>query len=297
MKPLPLFLSDMLKGMFMGVAFIIPGFSGGSVAAILGIYEKLVGAIADILHSFKKSFITILPIFIGLCIGAVSLMFPLKWALSAFAFPTVGLFVGLALGGLPAITEQTKGRISLGNALSFLIPCAVAIALCFMPIAKDKELMELGFSGYLLLFAVGILGSTALVIPGISGSMILLILGYYNPILAVLTEKLLLGQDVGRALLVLGSVGLGIVVGFISISVIMKKLLTVARRSTFFAILGFIIGSVPTIFVSTAKDGGYTLATLPSSPFYWVATVCMIAVGLCASLLLYFKSKNGKTKK
>ena len=57
------FLLDVVRGCAIGVAFIIPGFSGGSVAAILGIYEKLVGAIADIFKDFKRSVLTILPIF------------------------------------------------------------------------------------------------------------------------------------------------------------------------------------------------------------------------------------------
>ena len=296
-KRVPAFLGDGLKGYFMGVAFIIPGFSGGSVAAILGVYEKLVGAIADLFTSFKKSFLTILPIFIGLCLGAVSLMYPLKWALGAFAFPTVGLFVGLALGGLPSIAEELRGRVMLTDCLSFAIPMMVAVGLCFLPIAEGRDLMSLSLGGYLLLFLIGILGSTALVVPGISGSMILLILGYYDPLLGVITENLLVGQNIGRSLLVLGSCGLGIVVGFIGISVIMKKLLAVARRGTHFAILGFIIGSLPTIFVSTAKDCGYTLSTLPTSPFYWIATVSMMVAGVCISLLLYLKAKGTHTKK
>ena len=97
------FFFDLLRGVGIGLAFIIPGFSGGSVAAILGIYEKLIGAVAGLFTSFKKSFITLLPIAIGLVIGAVSLLFPIKWALSEFAFPTVSLFVGLTVGCLPTL--------------------------------------------------------------------------------------------------------------------------------------------------------------------------------------------------
>ena len=60
------FLLDAIRGVCIGVAFIIPGFSGGSVAAILGIYEKLVDAIADIFKDFKKSVLTLAPILIGM---------------------------------------------------------------------------------------------------------------------------------------------------------------------------------------------------------------------------------------
>lgn len=283
---------DLIKGYFMGVAFIIPGFSGGSIAAILGIYERLVGAIADLFKSFKKSFFTLLPIFLGLCAGAVSLMYPLKWALGSFAFPTVALFVGLALGGLPSITRECKGRITLPTSLSFIISFAAALTLSFIPITEDKDLSSPTLVGCILLFAVGMLASSALVVPGISGSMILLILGYYNPILSVLTDKLLKGENVGEALIVLASAGLGIATGFILISIVMKRLLIKARRETFFAILGFVIGSIPTVFVSTAKDGGYTLRTLPTSVLYWALTALLLILGIALSLTLVFKARK-----
>ena len=224
-------------------------------------------------------------------------MFPLKWALGAFPFPTVALFVGLALGGLPSITDECRGRQTVGTVSSFLLSFAVALAMCFMPIAQDRSLEGLSFGGYLLLFLIGILGSTALVVPGISGSMILLILGYYNPILAVLTEKLLVGEDVGEALLILGSCGLGIAVGFVLISVIMKRLLTVARRGTFMAILGFVLGSIPTVFISTAKDGGYTWGTLPTSFLYWACAVLLLILGAGVSLTLVFTARKNKVTK
>ena len=105
------FLFDILRGAAIGIAFIIPGFSGGSIAAILGIYEKLVGAIAGIFKEFKKSILTLLPIGIGMVAGIISLLFPLSWALGAFPIPTVCIFVGLAIGGLLSITDNCKGKI------------------------------------------------------------------------------------------------------------------------------------------------------------------------------------------
>ena len=285
------FLKDGAAGFGMGVAFIIPGFSGGSIAAILGIYERLIEAIADIFKTFKKSVITLLPIFIGLVLGAVSLMFPLDWALDSFPLPTVSLFVGLALGGLPSITDKVKGKIKWTNLLALLIPIALAVGLSFAPTGADVDLLGLDFGGYVVLFFVGVIGSSALVIPGISGSMILLILGYYNPLLGMITENLLRGQNVGAALLVLSSAGAGIIFGFIGISVIMKLLLKKCPRGTYFAIIGFIVGSVPTVFVSTVKDAGMTASTLPSDPWHWTACVLLLALGGALSFILVKKTK------
>ena len=201
-------------GFLMGIAFIIPGFSGGSVAAILGIYDKLIGAIAGIFRDFKRSFMTLLPIFLGLAVGAVSLLYPLGWALEAFPFPTVSLFVGLAAGGIPSITEKIKTKVSPASVIAFACPFLLALLMSFLPVSSDVNLLGLNAGGYLMLFAVGAIASSALVIPGISGSMILLILGFYNPIISILTDNFLKGENMLEATLVLASVGIGIIVGF-----------------------------------------------------------------------------------
>lgn len=286
------FLLDVLRGCGIGVAFIIPGFSGGSVAAILGIYEKLVSAIADIFKNFKKSMITLLPIFLGMVIGIVSLLFPLGWALSNFPFPTVCIFVGLAIGGLPSVTDKLSGKIKKTNIPALLIPLVCAAGLSFLPLGGEVNLFDLSFGGYILLVLIGVVGSAALVVPGISGSMLLLIFGYYNPIVDMVTNHFFKGNDIGTSILVLGCTGFGIALGFILISKLMKFLLSTCPRGTYFAILGFIIGSIPTVYVSTAKDAGYTLSTLPSSVIHWIMCAVMLAVGFAISFALVIFSKK-----
>lgn len=289
------FLFDIIRGFAIGIAFIIPGFSGGSIAAIIGIYEKLIGAIADIFKNFKKSILTLLPIGIGMVIGVVSLLFPLGWALEHFPFPTVCLFVGLAIGGLPSITENLGGKPKWTHLIACAVPLLFAVALSFLPVAGDVDLFNLNFGGYVLLVIIGVIGSAALVVPGISGSMLLLILGYYNPIVKMITEHFLAGRDVGISILVLGCAAFGIVIGFFIISLIMKALLKNCPRGTYFAIVGFIIGSIPTVYVSTAKDAGYTLSTLPTSPVHWIMCVLMLIIGIALSYsLVYYTNKKQK---
>lgn len=286
------FALDVLYGVAIGVAFIIPGFSGGSIAAILGIYERLIGAIADFFKSFKKSVLTLLPVAIGMVIGVVSLLFPLSWALDKFPIPTVCIFVGLAIGGLPSVTDNCKGKFKPILTLSFTIPLLLAFGLSFIPKLGDVNLFELDPFGYVLLFIVGAIGSAALVIPGISGSMLLLILGYYNPIVSMATEHLLRGRDVGISLLVLCCVGVGIVVGFFIISIIMKSLLAKHKRGTYIAILGFILGSIPSVFSSVVKDSGLSLGELMPNAFYWIISALLLAVGFALSFTLVIVSKK-----
>lgn len=288
------FFFDLLKGMAIGVAFIIPGFSGGSIAAILGIYEKLVGAIADIFKSFKKSIATLLPIGLGMVIGVLILLFPLSWALGKYPLPTVCLFVGLAIGGMPSITEKIPGKPSVKNLLALLIPLVLAASLSFLPIGQEVDLLNLDFGGHVLLFFIGALGSTALVVPGISGSMILLILGYYNPLVNLITHNLIMGNEFWASLLVLLCTAAGIGIGFFAVSVAMKILLTKCPRGTYFAILGFIVGSIPAIYASTMADAGITLSTLPTSFWHWAACAALLLAGIAISLFMVKKSKTLK---
>ena len=126
--------------------------------------------------------------------------------------------------------------------------------------------------------------------------MLLLILGYYNPILKVFTENLLRGQNAGKSILILGSCGLGIAIGFFTISIIMKLLLKHCQRGTYFAIVGFIVGSLPTVFVSTAKEAGMTLSTLPESFIHWLCCVLLLATGVALSLLFVKACKKRANK-
>ncbi len=289
------FLLDILRGVAIGVAFIIPGFSGGSVAAILGVYEKLVGAIADFFKHFKSSFLTLLPIVLGMLLGIAALILPIQWGLKHYPMPTVTLFVGLALGGLPSVVDKMKGpeRPSWKHLLACALPLALAASLCFLPLGREVDLFHLDFGGYLLLVLVGIAGSAALVVPGISGSMLLLIFGYYNPVVRLITEHLLHGQQVGICLLVLACLAVGLVIGFFGISVVMKFLLNKFPRGTYFAIFGFIIGSVPAVYASVIRETGRILF---SNPWYWVVAALLLFVGFALSFSLVFWQKKARQK-
>ncbi len=291
-NPIVEFLLNILRGAAIGVAFIIPGFSGGSVAAILGIYEKLVGSVADLFKHFKSSILFLLPILIGLVLGVAALILPIKWGLEHFPIPTVSLFVGLALGGLPSVTEKVKGRPKWTHIVAILVPLAFAASLCFLPNAGEKDLLNLNFGGYLLLVLIGAVGACALVVPGISGSMLLLIFGYYTPLVELLTGHLLQGMDVGVSLLVFACAGIGVIAGFFGISVLMKYLLKKFPKGTYFAIIGFIVGSIPAVYASVIRETGNMLMT---DPWYFVAAAALFLVGAALSFtLVYFARKRGK---
>lgn len=283
------FFLNILRGCLIGIAFIIPGFSGGSVAAILGIYERLLGAITGILKDFKNSFLFLLPIAIGMIIGVAALILPIQWGLKNFPVVTVSLFVGLTVGGLPSITKEVKGKPGIGHIVALLIPLLFAAGISFIPNLGDVDLVNIDAIGYILLFLIGILGASALVVPGISGSMLLLIFGYYNPIVQT-ALGMLKGENVGHSLVVIAIVAAGIIVGFFGISAVMKYLLRRFPKGTYMAIIGFIIGSIPTVYVTTVKEAG---AGFAMQPLDWALSVLMLVVGIALSLaLVYFAGKK-----
>ena len=111
-----------LKGVMMGVANIIPGVSGGTMAVSMGIYDKMIHAATHLFSEFKKSMKILIPIVIGMGIGIVVLARIIEYMFAKVPFQTNLLFIGLIIGGLPAITKKVKGKtIRLGHILSFLL--------------------------------------------------------------------------------------------------------------------------------------------------------------------------------
>ena len=267
------FLLKIVKGGFIGVAAVIPGFSGGTIACIVGIYDELIEAISGIRKHFKESILTLLPYLLGAAIFAALLITPITWGVDKHPFITVSLFTGLMLGGLPSFCNTIKGKTSKTNILALLLGAIAVVAIIIPSLssggAYNESLMTPSWYTYLILFLIGILGSFALVVPGISGSMILLILGFYNPIMDTLkgflhsiglslgefstsfdTSVLENGSYLFQSFGLLACFGIGIIVGFFVISKLMKYLLTNHKIITYFAILGFILASIIGIYAN-----------------------------------------------
>ena len=265
-------------GALIGVAMIIPGVSGGTIAALLDIYDKLISAIGDLRRDFKNSFKFLLPIVLGAVIAVIAAYFPLKFFLDRAPLPTVLLFAGLMLGSCPKLFKDTLKRgFKPLDLISALLPLALVIGICFVPSLGEVNLgVDMPVWGYFVLIAMGMLASCALVVPGISGSMLLLIFGYYNPILDTVSA---LKDNFGHSLLVLALFAVGLVVGFFSIAKLMQQLLRKFPRGTGWAIMGFVAGSIPAILITFA--GNFPDAPLDGVHIAVGALLCI--AGLIAS--------------
>ena len=136
------FIVDILKGMVMGVANVIPGVSGGTMAVAMGIYDRLINAFTHIFKEFKKSFKTLLPIGIGMGLGIVGLSLVIDWMFSSLPVQTNLLFIGLILGGVPAIWARLKGKKILWYSLLFVGVLAVSFAVSWWFLSKAGDSMN-----------------------------------------------------------------------------------------------------------------------------------------------------------
>ena len=285
------FFKNFGTGALIGGAMIIPGVSGGTIAVLLNIYDKLIGAISDLRRDFKNSFFFLLPIVLGAAVAVGALIVPLQYAIEYVPVPTILLFMGLIVGSVPKlIKDGLKNGFSKLNILSVLLPLVAVVGICFIPSLGEANLSaEMPVWGYFVLILMGALASCALVIPGVSGSMLLLIFGYYSPILA--TAKGLF-TSFGHSLLVLALFALGLIIGFFSIAKLMKFLLNKLPRGTFWAIIGFVMGSIPAfLFTEEFKTAQFTTVNI----------VVGVILGVAGAILSYFltawaEAKNEKAE-
>lgn len=241
-------LKDIIKGVLIGIANIIPGVSGGTMMVSMGVYDKIISSVNGIFRNFVKSILTLLPYAIGMVVGIGGLSFGIEYLFGNFPLQTSLLFIGLIFGGLPVILRKVKGKkVSISEGGLCLLFFAFIVGLQLL---KEGGSVSLSLTPGLVvqLFFVGILASAAMVIPGVSGSMILMSLGFYNPVIETVNQFIreVLDFNISGALQhfwILLPFGIGIIVGILAIAKLIEFLLKRFERLTYFAILGLILAS------------------------------------------------------
>lgn len=286
------FLFDILRGAAIGVANIIPGVSGGTLAVSMGIYDKIINSVTGLFRHFKKSVITLLPYGIGMVLGLLGLSFIIEFLFARFPLPTVLLFIGLILGGVPALWQRIKGKKI--NAISICLFALFFALLVLLPFIAGEERTDLVLTPdavtVIKLFFVGIIASATMVIPGVSGSMILMSLGYYAPILSSITDfvRAVLDFNISAALaecVLLVPFGIGVLVGIFAIAKLIEFLLARFETYTYCAVLGLVAASPISIFTSF-KIPAPSILILVISPI-------ALAAGFTAA---YFLGKHGESE-
>ena len=315
-----------IGGVFMGIANLIPGVSGGTMILAVGLYEEFIDSVADI-TAFRFSarrilFLGTLLLFAGCSIVILSsvILFLLLWH-SALMF---ALFIGLTLGGAPLLARMI-GRFHTGS---------VVAALAGFVLMAGVAMVHRGGAfprNTVMDFVSGVVGATTMVLPGISGSYMLLILDQYDRVVGAVSD---LKHGSFDALKILVPVNIGAILGVVGLSNLLKLLLHRYERVTLGFLLGILLGSVlglwpfgraPTLKLLESRpdselrtfaeqsgiaDAGalegealatYILERWPdrTAPDYTasriVGAIVMVVVGLAVTTLLcWFGGKDGK---
>ena len=275
-----------LKGMVMGIANIIPGVSGGTMAVSMGIYDRFIHCLTHLFKEFKESMKFLIPLFIGIGIALVGLSFIIEPAFEHFPLQTSCLFIGLIVGGLPAICKKVKGK---GVKVSYIIPFLIFFAIIVgMAVLGEHEGnaadLSFGLWSVIKLFLVGIIASATMVIPGVSGSMMLLLLGYYNPIISSIKNFVtaLVSFDVQGILQgcgVLVPAGLGIVVGIFAIAKLIEVIFEKFPTQAYWAIIGLIVASPIAVLLSVGISTVTIWSVLVSIVTFVVGFVIAMKLG------------------
>lgn len=244
-------LYNMLAGVVFGLANVIPGVSGGTMAVVFGIYERLIDLLANLRTKWKKELPFILVFGIGSGIGIVAFGKLMKWVLMNHIVEADSFFIGVILGSIPMLFKLTfkkneQWKVSISNILPMLITFGMMIPMALSgdtTAAKESavamEVTSFHIGTTLLFVLYGAVAISTMIIPGISGSFVMLMLGIYGTIIAAVADL---------NLLVLIPFAIGCIIGLFSVTKLIKWLLTHFANQSYSAIMGFVFGSILCIF-------------------------------------------------
>lgn len=280
------FIFNILKGIVVGIANVIPGVSGGTMMVSMGIYDRLILVLTHFVKKFKEAVALLVPILIGMLLSIAifskvfsEILFP------KFPFQTNMFFIGLIIGGLPAIYSKVKGKsIKIPQILSFLCFFALVVVMSMVGGSETSGAdISFSFINVIKLFAVGVIAAATMVIPGVSGSMIMMILGYYATIIDTINQFInaLKSFDIPGMLdtfVVLVPFGIGVLVGVVAVAKLIEFVLKKYPVITYWAIIGLIAASPIAIL--------FTMPSVSITIIQAVAGVALLVAGFIVSLKL-----------
>ena len=279
------FIKDILRGIAIGIANIIPGVSGGTMMVSMGIYDKIINCISHFFENIKENIKYLIPIVLGMAIAIVGGSFTIEYLFNTFPLPTTIFFVGLILGGLPAMINKVRGeRPNILHIVFFLLFFALIIALALLSGTEGSEAStSISFINIIIFFFVGLVAAATMVIPGVSGSMVLLLMGYYNPILSEINSfiRALVNGNVSGLLhgfAVLFPFGLGVLFGIIAVAKLIEYIFNKFPRYAYYSIIGLISAS-PFAMILLGSFPSVTVLSI-------VASVVCFAAGFIITLKL-----------
>lgn len=277
-------LYTLFGGFAMALADSVPGVSGGTVAFLLGFYDRFVGSLDALVHGAwdakKRAFLYLLKLGIGWAAGMALAVTALASAFATGIYKLSSLFLGFVIASLPlVIAEQRAVMGSLrSGAAPFTLGAALVAGLAALNLSSAANASGAGVGMAIYVFAAGALAITAMVLPGISGSSLLMSFGLYLPVIAALKDVLALNF---QGVWMLAALALGIAAGLAVFPHVLRKLMEKHAGAVTYAVLGMMVGSLYAIAVgpTTLKVPQHAM-TLADFDVLWFAAGAALMLAL-----------------
>lgn len=293
-------LYTLFNGFCMAMADSVPGVSGGTVAFVMGFYDRFITSLSDIVHGNRnerrRSLIFLVKLGAGWIAGMTIAVNVLAGAFVSGIYDVSSLFLGFVIASIPLILKEERKCLQRSRLnILWMIPGAAAVVLLSV-INLASSMNGIGFTleASLYVFIAGILAISAMVLPGISGSTLLMSFGLYIPVITGLKE---VSNMNFRSLWLLAALGAGIITGIIFVMRGIKAVMQKHRSASVYAILGMMIGSLYAIVSgpTTMQAPQHIMRWSDFNPLYF-AVGCALVLGLSLYKRQIEKKQIGKGK-
>lgn len=290
-------LKSALLGFFIGLAVIIPGFSGAQIAILFKLYDKLMYAIGNIFK--KKSILFLFPIILGAIIGFVLGLFTVRFLLGVSMFAVTAFFAGLMVGGIPSIIQEVKGvRFKKGYVVNILIGLIIPITLSAVAVNANWDLADrlnqIDWYMYVICLGIGFLVALTQLIPGLSATALLMSFGLYEALMNSISVTV--WKENPTIILIYLALVVGAAFGVLLIARIINKLLAKFKIGFYYVIIGLCISSVATMFYNPEIVSFYYEWNGNS----WIHVVCgvvLFIIGVVGVTMAIKRAEKAELKK
>jgi putative membrane protein len=266
-------IARIIKGMIIALGFILPGVSGGVLAAILGIYERIIRFLAHIRENFMENVLFFIPVGIGGILGIALFSFPVEFLLQHYQVPVLWGFAGAIIGTIPSLVKEST-RKSSRNAidLAWLFGTFIVSGLLLYFLNQLVGTIPAGFAGFVLAGALIALG---ILVPGLSPSNLLLILGLYSPMLTGFKNLDLMGTFL--------PIAIGGLIAMLSFSKAMDYALEHYHSRVYHFIIGIVLSSTILILLPNASSEE-AISYAGAGIFTWISSLLLFFLGIWLGL-------------
>lgn len=282
-------IKSFILGIFIGIAVIIPGFSGAQLAIIFKLYDKIIQALDKLFT--KKSIVFLIPIVIGAVLGFLLGLFTVQFLLELSVFCVVAAFAGLMLGGLPSTIDEVRGKpfksiYLLNLIIGLIIPFGISATAIMSDFNLSSLIETLPWYMYLIAIGIGFLIALTQLIPGLSATALLMSFGLYDALLSSIS--ITTWKENPMILVLYVTFVVGALIGVLSISKIINRQLEKHKTGFYYLIIGLCISSILSMFYNPEVIDVYNKI---DTRFY-IELIIGIVLFILFAIFVYFSYRH-----